>query len=63
MQTKFARTVAQLLGKEGFRGMACAVSARPNLMNVERFCGNVVMLPFLCGNVAMLPFCGLTLND
>jgi hypothetical protein len=51
MQTKTARTVAQLLGKVGFWGMACAVSARPNLMNDKCFCGNVVMLPFLCGNV------------
>jgi hypothetical protein len=33
MQTKTALTVAQLLGKVGFWGMACAVSARPNLMN------------------------------
>jgi hypothetical protein len=60
MQTETARTVAQLLGKVGFRGVACAMSARPNIMNDKCFCGNVVMLPFLCGNVVMLPFCGLT---
>jgi hypothetical protein len=60
MQTKTARTEAQLLGKVGFWGMACAVSARPNIMNDKCFCDNVVMLPFLCGNVLMLPFRGLT---
>jgi hypothetical protein len=60
MQSKTALTLAQLLGKAGFWGMACAMSARPNLMNGKCFCGNVVMLPVLCGNVVMLPFCGLS---